>query len=130
MKLTNNYNTVTISTDITYAQFLATKRYKPEALVLKKDKEPVFMIDTAKEGRGSASANGIALDGVTADGAMFLTINKPGLAAKSSAEVKSMVKDEFGMVLYNMSKIEKQVAAAATKTEQALNSVEEAISIS
>jgi len=129
MKLTNNYNTVTISTDITYAQFLATKRYKPEALVLKKDKEPVFMIDTAKEGRGSASANGIALDGVTADGAMFLTINKPGLATLSSAERRAMVKDEYGMILYNMAKIEKQVEAAAAKTEQALETVNDAIEI-
>ena len=127
MKLTNLNDTVVISTSLTRETIEKAKRYAPDSLLIYKDKTPVFAVSTARRSEGEISPCGIAFAQANADGTMFVSYNVPKLAGMSADERKSKMNDDYGLILFNLKKVEEQVAVALNLVAEDIATVSESV---
>lgn len=127
MFISTHYNTVTFESVLTLDQMRNLRRYNPDALVLKKDKEPIFAMDYTI-GEGSVNNNGIVLDSFKNDGKMFMTIDLY-MADLNEEQKRKVIRDRFGVILAHAKEIEDQCIAALGAVEATLQSVENDIHI-
>ena len=127
MKLTNLNDTIVISTSLTRETIEKAKRYAPDSLIIFKDKAPVFAVNAASRGTGEISPCGIAFAQANADGTMFVSHNVPELAGMSTDERKSKMNDAYGLILFNLKKVEEQVAVALNLVAEDIATVSESV---
>lgn len=111
MKLTNTFDAVIVSTSLTEETIRKAQKYAPKSLVLYEEKTPVFAIDIGHRG-GEVTPRGIVFADKATDGTMFVSRGVSGLAEKSPAERKAYLEENYGLILFNLKKIEDQVTAA------------------
>ena len=127
MKLTNLNDTVVISTSLTRETIEKAKHYAPDSLLIFKDKAPVFAVNAASRGTGEISPYGIAFAQANADGTMFVSHNVPELAGMSADERKSKMNDDYGLILFNLKKVEEQVTSALNLVAEDIATVSESV---
>lgn len=128
MFVTVNYNVVTFESSLTVDQLYAVKRYKPEALVLKQDKEPIFALEF-NPCNGSVNGNGIVLDCMAATKKAFTSIQLCGIAGEPIDEKRAEITERFGVILAHANKVEEQCRAALEEVNATLESVADSIII-
>lgn len=128
MFVTVNYNVVTFESSLTAKQLCDVKRYKPEALVLKKDKDPIFALDF-NPCSGSVNSNGIVLDCVAATDKAFMSIEICGIASSPIDDKRAEITERFGVILAHANKVEEQCRAALEEVNATLESVADSIII-
>ncbi len=111
MKLTNTFDAVIISTSLTEETIRKAQKYAPKSLVLYEEKTPVFAIALGHRG-GEVTPRGIVFADKAADDTMFVSRGVSGLAEKSPAERKAYLEENYGLIMFNLKKVEDQVAAA------------------
>lgn len=129
MFVTVNYNVVTFESSLTAEQLHAVKRYKPEALVLKKDKDPIFALEFNPCANGSVNGNGIVLDSTAATKKAFTSIQLYGIAGEPIDEKRAEITERFGVILAHANKVEEQCRAALEEVNATLESVADSIII-
>ena len=127
MKLTNLNDTIVISTSLTRETIEKAMRYTPESLVIYKDKAAIFAVSPTRRGDGEISPYGIAFAKSNADGTMFVSHNVPELAGMSADERKSKMNDAYGLILFNLKKVEEQVAVALNLVAEDIATVSESV---
>ena len=127
MKLTNLNDTIVISASLTRETIKKAKRYAPDSLIIFKDKAPVFAVDAASRGTGEISPCGIAFTQANADGTMFASHNVPELASMSADERKSKMNDAYGLILFNLKKVEEQVTVALNLVASDIATISESV---
>ena len=126
MKVTNNYSTITIESAITMEDLNNVRKYAPKALQLRDEKNNLkYAIMRGPE--GSIDDRGIFFSSVNADGKLFVSVEMPGLAAMSADERKNIIKNEMGVNLAKLEKIEAQVAEALDKVNATIASIADSI---
>lgn len=123
MKLVSNYDTVTIQSDITIEDFRKVERYAPDALVLYKDKEPIYTITYEYEAAAELSNYGTTFNDCTESGKMFVTYGVRGTNTEED------LLEIFGMSLVHLKEIEAQVINALNGVDTTLNAVKGSIVI-
>ena len=127
MKLTNLNDTIVISTSLTRETIEKAMHYAPDSLVIYKDKAAVFAVSPARRGGGEISPCGIAFAQANADGTMFVSHNIPELAGMSTYERKDKMNDAYGLILFNLKKVEEQVAVALNLVAEDIATVSESV---
>lgn len=128
MKLIQNHDAITIVSDITQETFEKAKRYAPQSLQLREDKNVVFAINVSA--CGSTNKNGIGFTGVNADGKLYTTMACPKFGTLSTADARAELEADFGMILFNLKKIEDQVTEAVGAAAAAIATVSDSIVLS
>lgn len=127
MKLTNTFDAVTISTRLTQDQLSKAHKYAPESLTLMDDKKPIFAI---VEGCcGSVNKNGIVFANADRTGALYVTVTNDRIAALPEAETRTILEEEFGIILFRLKQIEDQVELAVGIAAETIASVAASIVI-
>ena len=127
MKLTNLNDTIVISTSLTRETIEKAKRYAPESLVVFKDKAPIFAVNVASRSSGEVSPHGIAFAQSNADGTMFASHNVPELAGMPADERKNKMNDVYGLILFNLKKVEEQATSALNLVAEDIATVSESV---
>lgn len=99
-----------ITSALPYAIIKRTKKYKPEALVLKDEEgEPIFAVDL---GTSHWSKNGIVFSSIDYNGFAFTTTNNPvsGDHSDSREEEKKIILSFFAEVITKLNAVEAQIA--------------------
>ncbi len=113
-KLTIAGDAIVITSSRTLEEIKTLEKYKPEALVLKNDKDEVcFKVGT---GAGNINNYGVSFSEVsrTGDGKATLTMTLCDVT-----DAVKFVSDNFGMALINLNKVEEQFDEALEEvTEQ------------
>lgn len=125
MKLIQNHDAITIVSDITQETYEKAQRYAPQSLQLREDKNVVFAIGVSA--CGSTNKNGIGFTGVNADGKLYTTMTCPKFGSLSAADARAELEADFGMILFNLKKIEDQVTAAVGAASAAIATVSDSI---
>lgn len=132
MKATVKYNTLFVTSKFDIATLKKVKKFRPEALVLTKgegkEKTPICAIMVS--GKDDISKNSItfAHDSATGEKVAVLSREIPA-SAKTAAEIRDWMRDEFGLTIVNCEKIENQIDAAMTEIEADEAAMNAAISI-
>lgn len=129
MKLVQQYGAYTINTAITKEQFEAAKRYAPQSLILMENDSPVFAVDCNTKANGSVGKHGITFNAVAQDKTLYVTMPCVVASTETTETLKAKLENEFGMILFNLGKIEAQVNAAVEAASAAIATVSEAIVI-
>ena len=127
MKLTNLNDTIVISTSLTRETIEKALRYAPDSLVVYKDRTAVFAVSTARRSEGEISPHGIAFAKSNADGTMFVSHNVCELAGESPDQRKALMNDAYGLILFNLKKVEEQVAVALNLAAEDINAIAESV---
>ena len=126
MKLVTGYNTITIVSSITRDELRKAQRFCPEALTLVKDKIPVFKVTEGWE--SSIDTLGIIFAEATNSGECFATMGMPTMPQEPE-KLKETIRDEFGLTLVNLRKVEDQVHSALEQLSDTLDTIDESIEI-
>ena len=126
MKLVTGYNTVTIVSSITMDDLKKAQRFCPEALTLFKDKTPIFMVTSGYA--SSIDELGIVFAEVTNSGECFATMGMDTMP-QDPEKLKEIIREEFGLTLVNLRKVEDQVHSALAQLSDTLDTIDESIEI-
>ena len=126
MKLVTGYDTVTIVSSITMEELKKAQRFCPEALTLVKDKIPVFKVTSGYA--SSIDTLGIVFAEITNSGECFATMGMETMPLEPE-ELKEIIRDEFGLTLVNLRKVEDQVHNALDELSDTLDTIDESIEI-
>lgn len=117
-------NALVVTTAITYEDLMTTKKYRPEALVLYKDKEPIFNMDVSKDPNGAINSFGACFGSrVDADGHATITVQIP----ENVTDIRSWAEDYAGRAMLNVNKIECQLFEAMPDISNERQAISEAI---
>lgn len=106
-RLTVAGNAIVITSTMKLSDLQMVKKYRPEALILKKDDEPVFAIST--EGNAGINEFGATFKDESRDGEGFATIT---MELKYDGEdIKGYIADKIGGSLMNIGKLERTLPA-------------------
>lgn len=125
MKIINTLDCIVISTNLKAEEIEKANRYAPASLAVMENEIPVFAIN--KSNSGNVSNRGIEFDSVKPDGTMYVSFTRPGLGELTAEKRKEILQNDFGIVLFNLKRIEEQVAAALNIVATDIASVEASI---
>lgn len=109
-KITIAGDAVVVTSALKLEDIKTVEKYRPQALVLMEEEEPIFAICTTK-GAGSINENGASFGRETHDANKFASITMIDIAGKSSEEIKEKVADELGSAIINLNKLEAALPA-------------------
>jgi len=117
---------VVITSEITKEQIQQAKNFLPEALYLMdENKVPSFVIDVAS--KGSISKFGINFDSFDENEKAQVTLPMP---KSSVAKRKVYIKEQYGMALVNLKKLETQVVSKLASVQGTIDSALEGMEVS
>lgn len=117
-KVTVLGNVLQLKSEMTMNDLVRAKRFKPEALQVKKDDKVIFEVAPSTE--ASISKHGICFAGADRDGKLFLVDNNPAcpLEGVSEEEVKAKVSEKYAEIINNLNIVEGQVEDATKELNQ------------
>lgn len=126
MKLVTGYNTVTLVSGLTMDNLQRAAKFCPDALVIKKDKEPVFRVMPGRI--GSVDSIGVVFADKDNEGHCFVAMAADTMPSEPE-KLKAELKDDFGLIMVNLGIVEAQVTTALTGLADTLSTIDSVIQV-
>lgn len=119
MKITVVGNALVVTSTLKFEDIEKVSKFKPEALILKNEKDvPIFAIGTTSES-GSINSLGAIFDGATRDGEGLATITMAIPFEATNDELKETVAEEYSGAFASLKKLEASIPEVVKELDDA-----------